>query len=96
MLIAANYCQTLHRFRPLNLGLDGLCRMPTITNMKALPWIAVIVLAVIAAVMFRFQVVNVNTLDDERAKLDRCTKRVRPPPVAMPTPTRRVPSPGPD
>ena len=40
--------------------------MPTLADMKALPWIAVIVLAVIAAVMFRFQPVSYkNALDGD-------------------------------
>jgi hypothetical protein len=57
-------------------------------GMKALPWIAAIVLAVIAAVVFRFQVVEVNTPDGERmGTMDRWTGRVELAPVAAPTPT---------
>ena len=52
--------------------------MPTLADMKALPWIAVIVLAVIAAVMFRFQPVSYkNTFDGENiGTLDRWTGRI--------------------
>ena len=52
--------------------------MPTLAGMKALPWIAVIVLAVIAAVMFRFQPVSYkNTFDGENVgTLDRWTGRI--------------------
>ena len=52
--------------------------MPTLADMKALPWIAVIVLAVIAAVMFRFQPVSYkNALDgDNIGTLDRWTGRI--------------------
>jgi len=45
--------------------------------MKALPWIAVIVLAVIAAVMFRYAKVEVPTPEGERmGTMDRWTGRV--------------------
>ena len=62
--------------------------VPTLADVKALPWIAVIVLAVIAAVVFRFQVVEVQTPDGERmGTMDRWTGRVELAPVAAPTPT---------
>ena len=45
--------------------------------MKALPWIAVIVLAVIAAVMFRYQPVSRGEGESEEVgTLDRWTGRV--------------------
>jgi hypothetical protein len=51
--------------------------MLTLSAMKALPWIAVIVLAVIAALIFRYQVVEVQTSSGERtATMDRWTGRV--------------------
>ena len=51
--------------------------MPTLAGMKALPWIAVIVLAVIAAVMFRFQPVSRGQGESEEVgTLDRWTGRV--------------------
>ena len=52
--------------------------MPTMADVKALPWIAVIVLAVIAGVMFRFQPVSYkNTFDGENiGTLDRWTGHI--------------------
>lgn len=56
--------------------------------MKALPWIALIVLAVVAALMFRFEPVKVPTPDGERmGTMDRWTGRIELAPVAAPTPT---------
>ena len=65
----------------------GAILMPKLSGMKALPWIVVIVLAVIAAVMFRFQMVEVQTPDGERiGTMDSWTGRVELAPVAGPTP----------
>jgi hypothetical protein len=47
--------QILRLFRPSTLDLAGLCRTHTIDSMKVLPWIALSVLAVVAALIFRYQ-----------------------------------------
>jgi hypothetical protein len=52
---------------------------------KALPWIALIVMAVVAALMFRYQPVNVPTPDGERmGTMDRLTGRIELAPVSWP------------
>ena len=55
--------------------------------MKALPWIAVIVLATIAAVMFRYYVVEVKTVDGKHmaTRVDRWTGGAKL--IYLPTPT---------
>jgi hypothetical protein len=64
-------------------------------GMKALPWIALIVLAVVAALMFRFEPINVPTPDGERmGTMDRLTGRIELAPVAAPTPTPTPAGPG--
>lgn len=65
-----------------------------VSYMKALPWIAVIVLAAIAAAMFRYQIIQVETPESfgATATLDRWTGRVElaPVPIATPTPEPAV------
>jgi hypothetical protein len=63
--------------------------MPATASVKALSWIAVIVLAVIAAVTFRHQVFLFNVNGQQlMVMVDRWTGRVELAPVAAATPDR--------
>jgi hypothetical protein len=61
--------------------LAGRGRRHRIDGMKALPWIAVIVLAVVAALMFRYQPVQSG---GSIGTMDRWTGRIELAPVAAP------------